>query len=178
MEYISILDEDGIPTGKIKTRDEVHRDGDWHEAAIVAIINQKNHVLLQKRSMTKEKYPGLWDISLASHISAGEDALSTIMRENNEEIGLQLPRDIRVSDFLFTKTFRDRRTIGEFKENQFYNLFVIRKNLALDNISFNDAEVDEVKWADYTELLNMMKSGVMHPRTQWIDFVNKVMNRL
>ena len=48
MEYLDILDENGNLTGEKKLRTEVHRDGDWHKAVHVWILNSKNQLLLQK----------------------------------------------------------------------------------------------------------------------------------
>ena len=66
--------------------DEVHKRGLWHRAIVVAIINEKNEVLLQQRSFNKEKNAGMWDISVAGHISTGQDSLSAAAREINEEV--------------------------------------------------------------------------------------------
>lgn len=71
MELIDILDENGIKTGEIISREEVHKKGLWHRAIVAAIINENNEILLQQRSANKEKKPNMWDISVAGHISAG-----------------------------------------------------------------------------------------------------------
>ena len=47
MEMIDILDENGIKTGKVLSRKEIHKKGFWHRAIVVAIINEKNEILLQ-----------------------------------------------------------------------------------------------------------------------------------
>ena len=47
-EYIDVLNEDGIKTGEILTRKEVHSKGLWHRAIVIAIINEKNEILLQQ----------------------------------------------------------------------------------------------------------------------------------
>ena len=52
-ELIDVLDENGIKTGQIMTRNEIHKQGLWHRAIVVAIINEKNEILLQQRSMEK-----------------------------------------------------------------------------------------------------------------------------
>ena len=49
-ELIDVLNEDGIQTGEILSRAEVHKRGLWHRAIVVAIINEKNEILLQQRS--------------------------------------------------------------------------------------------------------------------------------
>ena len=57
MELIDIRDEEGRPTGRIKDREEIHRDGDLHATSHVWIVdNQKDscRILLQKRSMDKD----------------------------------------------------------------------------------------------------------------------------
>lgn len=39
-EFFDILDEDGNKTGRTKLRNEVHRDGDWHKAFHIWILNE------------------------------------------------------------------------------------------------------------------------------------------
>ena len=48
-EFIDVLDENGLLTGEIKTRSEIHKQGLWHRCIVVAIVNEKNQVLLQQR---------------------------------------------------------------------------------------------------------------------------------
>ena len=71
-ELIDILDEKGNKIGVSKTRGEVHAKGLWHQAAHVWIYNSKGEILLQKRSMQKESWPGRWDISAAGHVQQGK----------------------------------------------------------------------------------------------------------
>lgn len=61
-EYFDLLDENGNKTGNIKLRSEVHRDGDWHKAVHIWIINDEGEILLQRRCATKESYPNMLDI--------------------------------------------------------------------------------------------------------------------
>lgn len=74
-ELIDVLDENGIKTGEVLSRNEIHQKGLWHRAIVVAIVNKNNQVLLQQRSFKKDKNAGKWDISVAGHISTGQDAL-------------------------------------------------------------------------------------------------------
>jgi 16S rRNA (adenine1518-N6/adenine1519-N6)-dimethyltransferase len=41
---------------------------------------------LQKRSLAKDKNPGVWDSSVSGHLDAGEDYLTAAIRELGEEI--------------------------------------------------------------------------------------------
>ncbi|KAL0327689.1 UNVERIFIED_CONTAM: Nudix hydrolase 3, partial [Sesamum angustifolium] len=55
---------------------EVHRDGDYHRAVHVwIVVESTQEVLLQRRSDCKDSWPGVWDISSAGHISAGDSSL-------------------------------------------------------------------------------------------------------
>jgi len=87
-ELIDVLDENGIKTGEILSRKEIHKRGLWHRLIAVVIVNENNEILLQQRSYKKEKNAGMWDISVAGHISSGQDALSAAAREINEEVSI------------------------------------------------------------------------------------------
>jgi isopentenyl-diphosphate delta-isomerase len=71
-------------------RREVHRLGLLHRAVHVLVFNSCGQVFLQKRSMTKDKSPGLWDSSASGHLDTGEDYDTCAVREVREEIGLRL----------------------------------------------------------------------------------------
>ena len=76
MEYLDEVNENGEPTGRTVEREIAHSNGVRHRTAHVWIIRQyggKIQVLLQKRSKTKDSYPGCYDISSAGHIPAGSD---------------------------------------------------------------------------------------------------------
>jgi len=69
-------------------RSEVHRLGLRHRAAHVLVFNSRGEIFLQKRSMKKDRQPGLWDSSASGHVNAGEDYDACAERELREEIGL------------------------------------------------------------------------------------------
>ncbi len=55
MEYIDIFDENNNPIGEIKEKTKAHDDGNFHRTAHIWIINDKNELLLQKRSAKKNR---------------------------------------------------------------------------------------------------------------------------
>jgi len=69
-------------------RREVHRLGLKHRATHVLVFNSRGEVFLQKRSMKKDRQPGLWDSSASGHVDSGEDYDACAVRELREEIGL------------------------------------------------------------------------------------------
>ncbi|TYJ50189.1 hypothetical protein E1A91_A01G188900v1 [Gossypium mustelinum] len=101
VEYLDVLTKIGKKIGKkiggSKPRGDVHRDGDYHKAVHVWIFTESTQeLLLQKRADCKDSWPGLWDISSAGHISAGDSSLITAQyKENNEARSLILQKHLR-----------------------------------------------------------------------------------
>ena len=158
-ELIDVLDENGIKTGEILSRDEIHKKGLWHRAIVVAIINEKNEVLLQQRAANKEKNAGMWDISVAGHISTGQDALSAAAREINEEVSVSLGYNVDIKSFRYMFSYRTQQKYSEdFIENQFYDFFILRKEeLNIEDIKIQETEVQAIKFVDINELLKMQE---------------------
>lgn len=52
-ELIDVLDENGNKTGQIKTKSQIKKEGNFHRAISVCIINSNKEILMQKRSNTK-----------------------------------------------------------------------------------------------------------------------------
>jgi isopentenyl-diphosphate delta-isomerase type 1 len=71
-------------------RSRVHAHGLLHRAVHVLVFNSRHEIFLQKRSMKKDRQPGVWDSSCSGHVDAGEDYDQTAVRELAEEIGLTL----------------------------------------------------------------------------------------
>jgi isopentenyl-diphosphate Delta-isomerase len=89
-EYFDVVDEQDRVTGRAPRR-EVHARGLLHRAVHVLVFNRRGEVFLQKRSMSKDMSPGLWDSSCSGHLDAGEDYDVAAQRELGEELGLKLP---------------------------------------------------------------------------------------
>ena len=90
-EPFDIITADGKPTGRVKSRAEVHRDGDWHRAIHVWVAGVDEHgasfLTVQRRSPYKDTWPGRFDATVGGHYRAGE-TLAETLREVEEEIGV------------------------------------------------------------------------------------------
>jgi isopentenyldiphosphate isomerase len=71
-------------------RTEVHARGLLHRAVHVLVFNARGEVFLQKRSMKKDRQPGVWDSSASGHVDSAEDYDACAVRELQEEIGLKV----------------------------------------------------------------------------------------
>jgi isopentenyl-diphosphate delta-isomerase type 1 len=88
-EIFDVVNEQDEVVGR-RPRSEVHRLGLMHRATHVLVFNKRGQVFLQKRSMTKDRQPGLWDSSASGHVDSGEDYDACAVRELREEIGLEV----------------------------------------------------------------------------------------
>jgi isopentenyl-diphosphate delta-isomerase len=86
-ELFQTYQEDGTPAGVVPRRD-VHRLGLWHRAANVLLYRSDGRLLLQQRSQDKDVCPGLWDLSVAEHLTPGESFIQAAHRGLKEELGL------------------------------------------------------------------------------------------
>jgi adenine/guanine phosphoribosyltransferase-like PRPP-binding protein/8-oxo-dGTP pyrophosphatase MutT (NUDIX family) len=79
------------------TKHKAHALGLPHPVVHVLIFKRNGFgervVLAQRRDEEKELMPGLWDISVGGHVSAGENPYEAGLRECREEVGL-LPEHI------------------------------------------------------------------------------------
>jgi isopentenyldiphosphate isomerase len=88
-EIFDVVNEHDEVVGRCP-RSEVHRLGLMHRATHALVFNKRGQVFLQKRSMKKDRQPGLWDSSASGHVDSGEDFDACVVRELREEIGLQV----------------------------------------------------------------------------------------
>jgi isopentenyldiphosphate isomerase len=88
-EIFDVVNERDEVIGR-QPRSEVHRLGLMHRAVHALVFNKQGYIFLQKRSMTKDRQPGLWDSSASGHVDSGEDYDTCVVRELREEIGLQV----------------------------------------------------------------------------------------
>lgn len=89
-ELFNVVDENDQVIG-VERRETVHVNNFRHRAVHMLIFNHTGEVLLQKRSIWKDRNPGVWDSSAAGHVDAGETYEAAARRELQEEIGVDVP---------------------------------------------------------------------------------------
>lgn len=156
-EYFDLRREDGSKTGVVKERALVHRDGDLHGTAHVWILRPSGSgfdVLLQKRSMEKDAYPGCWDISSAGHLPAGSDFRKSALRELGEELGLTA-----APDELYFVGFRHRVARAVFRgvpfvDNEYSAVYLLMRPVEPSELRLQTEELSEVRYFPYDWILD------------------------
>lgn len=162
MELLDIVNEYGIPTGKTVEREIAHRYGVRHRTAhvwIFRISNKTPQVLLQKRSLNKDSYPGCYDISSAGHILAGEGYQESALRELKEELGVNATADELIYCGERRFEFREIFHKHEFWDNQVSNIYLLYRDMDVVDFTIQKSEIDAILWTDLEACINMVKQA-------------------
>lgn len=85
-EVFDVVDMDDRVVGQAP-RGKVHSEKLMHRAVHVLVHDANGHLFLQRRSMSKDTFPGCWDSSCSGHVDSGEDYATAARRELGEELG-------------------------------------------------------------------------------------------
>lgn len=149
MEYIDILDAHGKPTGEILPKKEVHKYGHFHASTHLWLYTKTGKVVMQLRAAIKPNFPNCWDVSVAGHISAGEIALDTIVRETQEELGITVsPKNIQQIGY-----FRiDYKHAEDYHDREFITIFACEIPDAPLQVKLQKEEVADVTFLSLSQL--------------------------
>lgn len=148
-ELIDFYDKNGVYQGKID-KAIAHKNGLWHKSVHVWIINDKKEILFQKRCSEKKFFPGYWDCSFAGHIGAGEDSLTSAIREGQEELGLILNKN----DLQYAFTIKEQFTWKDIISREFVDVYIMKANIDVNNLTFQKEEVASAKYFDLGKVFN------------------------
>ena len=137
----------------VKSREAVHRDGDWHETFQCWFIEQVEntyYIYVQKRSANKKDYPSMYDITAAGHLLVDETVEDGV-REIKEELGI----DVSLDELTFLQAIPNSITLPNLIDNEIslVYLYEVKKPI---RFSFLDEEVEavmRVKLSDFEKLV-------------------------
>jgi len=148
-ELIDILTADGKPTGKTALKSEAHKNGWFHATVHIWLFTSDEKILLQKRALTKKVFPGLWDISVAGHIAAGETILSSAKREIFEEIGLAIDEKDLIK--IGTRIHQVSHANGII-DNEHHHVFIGELQKPISELKMQQEEVAAIQLFDLSVL--------------------------
>ena len=86
-EIVQIVDEQNEPCAAV-SRKIMRRERLIHRASYILVFNRQGQLFLQRRTMTKDIYPGYWDVAAGGVVLAGESYEESARRELQEELGV------------------------------------------------------------------------------------------
>ena len=165
-ELWDIYDENKNKTGKTAERDvTILQKGEYHIVVTGIILNSKNEILISKRAMNK-KFGGMWECNGGS-ILAGETSKEGILRELKEELGVTF----KPEEAIFLK---------EVVPQNFKDLWLFRKDINIEDLTFPDGEATEAKWVNIDEFIKMFNNNEIIPtvdfgREEYADALEKIL---
>jgi isopentenyldiphosphate isomerase len=151
MELWNVYDQYRHITDRIHERGVEMKDGDYHIVVHVWIMNDKGEFLIQKRQPWKKGWSNMWDCSAAGSAILGDSSEMAAVREAKEELGIDL--DIDHGERLFTVKF----SCG------FDDVWLVRQNVAIEDLILQEEEVAEAKWANPDQIREMIAAGEFIP---------------
>ena len=148
MEILDLYDDFGNKLNKTINRGEKPLDGENIMLSIVYIKNNEDKYLIQKASKEKGGYYS----STGGHVTEGEDGLSTILREMQEELSLD---NIHEENLIHVKTFKYPNKYCIF------NVYLYEvENIDLNTLKLQEIEVSKVMWLTKEEVLDLIDQGL------------------
>jgi isopentenyl-diphosphate delta-isomerase type 1 len=150
-EWFDLVDEQGRIIGKAP-RSQVHGNPSLlHTTVHIHIFNKQGRMFLQKRSTSKDLFPGYWDTAVGGHVSSGENIKSALRREAEEELGIDASKAQPLFRYIMRNKYESELVHtfklvnnGPFKINKneidegcFWTMFEIRKNLGNNTFTPN-----------------------------------------
>jgi isopentenyl-diphosphate delta-isomerase len=142
---VVLVDEQDRAIGRAR-KDEVHHaETPLHRAFSVFLFDRAGRTLVQRRSLAKRTWPGIWSNACCGHPRPGEPTRDAAARRCAEELGLE-PGDW----WLALPDFRYRAELAGVVENEICPVLVAR--VAGTPVP-DPREVADWRWLGWEELL-------------------------
>ena len=163
-EILEVVDYEDRVIGT-ERRGVIHARGLMHRSAQVLLFNSSGELFLQKRSMNKDEFPGLWDSSAAGHLEPGESYDQCARRELEEELGIRHRGEL-------TELFKFRAS-----PDTGYEHCTVFRCVSDNPLTLQAEEVDEGKWLSPGEMDERVQNrhALLTPaiRRIWVKFRNQ-----
>ncbi|HCM63061.1 MAG TPA: NUDIX hydrolase YfcD [Morganella sp. (in: Bacteria)] len=87
IEWVDVVDENNDVIGQ-STRDQMRAENLRHRATYIVVHDGMGKILVQRRTQSKDFYPGLLDATAGGVVQQGENMLDSARREAEEELGI------------------------------------------------------------------------------------------
>ena len=160
MELVDLLNNRKELTGETCERNAVP-EGKYRLSIHIWIVNDKNEILIQQRSASRKMFPNMWTNTGGACI-AGETSIETVFRELKEELNV-IPN------------IDNLELIASYKRKKDYvDVWLLRQNINIKDLKFNDNEVQSAKWATIEEWKKLLieEQAVKSSTDYFLNYIN------
>ncbi len=97
-EIVAIVDKENNVVSSAP-RSVMRKEGLIHRATYILVFNSKHELFVQERTLTKDIFPGYYDLCTGGVVLAGEEYEESALRELEEEIGVAGEKLTTLFDF-------------------------------------------------------------------------------
>lgn len=146
-EFLFIVDKENQPLKPLK-RSLAHKKRLWHRTTGIWVINNKQQILCQKRSLKKDVKPGYWEAFFGGHLAPKQEYKSNAAIEASEELGVVINED-NLIPYKILKS--DKPAHKEFQ-----HVFALILNMDISKFHFEKEEIDQLKWNSINEVRKIL----------------------
>ncbi|MFC2163815.1 isopentenyl-diphosphate delta-isomerase [Acidobacteriota bacterium] len=160
LQYLCLVDETGRFLGE-EEKETCHLgEGLLHSAFLVMIFNDKNELMLGRRSAQKTLWPGYWDGSVASHYYKDREEHETVAKRLHDEIGTSSENLEYLFKFRYQANYE-----GIGSENEICDVFRV-KDIDPKDLSINCDEISEFRYVSLAQARKDIRYNVRN-YTPW-----------
>ena len=145
MEYWDVYDKKGKWKRRAIRKGESLKNDEYHIIVEGWILRDDGNFIIQRRALDKKSFAGMWYCSAGGSVISRETPKEGMVREFKEELGV----DISEEELHLKRIITEKNTI-------FY-IFLVRKNISLDEIKLQEEEVMDVDLADPNKIRKMVE---------------------
>ncbi len=135
---------------RVISRREMRATVARHRAVFIAVVSSRGELLVHRRALTKDIWPGWWDVAVGGVMAPGESADVAASRELREELGL-------------TGVSLQPLATGGYEDKDVRLLSATYMCRHDGPFTFSDGEVIESAWVPLTGLLDWLESHQVLP---------------
>ena len=150
VEMFPIIEPSGLVVGQA-ARSYCHGGSNLlHPVVHLHIVDRDSRLFVQRRSLSKDLFPGWWDTAVGGHVSYGEGIEEALFREAEEELGFTS----------FNPVFLGNYVWESYTEREMVCMFATVGNFPLE--PHND-EVPEGKYIPMQEIEDNLGKSLFTP---------------
>lgn len=178
-ELVDVFDDYGVRTQETLSKEEAIKQGKLIKAFQIWILNDRQEVLMQKRSGGKTQDAGMLDLC-SGHVRSHEMEYQAVRREVIEELG---PNAIKEKEFhKIQKVGSARMDLRKYGRQGNYIVpwyfLKLDRQIPEEDLELQEDEVESIQWVPYEQVKEMIRDGKENIRIPYLKETARLFGQL